>query len=64
MAPSGRKRPCGRYRTRAKRFKSTASTKIFICPFKQKLKYWNFVLTLASIPCKFQQNALKEVGAA
>jgi hypothetical protein len=42
MAPSGRKRPRGRYRTRAKRLKTTASTNFFICPFKNKIKKLEF----------------------
>jgi hypothetical protein len=37
--------------------------KNFLCPFKIKLN-WNFVLTLESIPCKFQQNPSQEVAAA
>ncbi len=64
LSPSGRKRPRGWYRTRAKRLKMNVLQKIFICPFKKKIKKWNSDLTQESIPWKFGQEWLIKVVAA
>jgi hypothetical protein len=49
LAPSGRKRPLEK--------KNFLSLKNFF-------KNWDFILTLESIPCKFQRNPSKKVAAA
>jgi hypothetical protein len=46
------------------RWKTTASNEFFSVSLNKKLKNWNSVLTLESIPCKFQRNSSKEVAAA